>query len=136
MPTASAIVSDLVDVAIGNARRSFEQLRLLPDRTEPPVYKPVEQIESRYYCRFMVYDRPGIMARLTRVFGDYQISLSAVLQHETNCQPMDDVVPVVVMTHLAKEGAVREALRQIGRLHDVVTQQPVCIRVVEEHEEY
>ena len=136
MPTASAIVADLVDVALGSAGRAFAQLPIFADRTTPPVYRPMEAIESRYYLRFMVYDRPGIMARLTRVFGDKQISLSAIVQHEAADDSADNVVPVVVMTHLAREGSVREALHEISRYHDVVTQEPVWIRVVEEHDEF
>jgi len=133
MPTASAIVSDLVDVALGNARRSFENLRIWPDLHEPVSLKPIEKIESRYYIRLMVYDRPGVMAAVTRVLGEHNISLSAVVQHETpEEQPDKNVVPVVVMTHRAVEGSVRAALQDIARL-SVVMAKPVCVRV---HEEY
>jgi homoserine dehydrogenase len=83
----------------------------------------------------MVADRPGVMARITRVFGDHEISLRAVTQHESPEEAASNVVPVAVLTHLAPEGQMRKALKEIADL-DVVRATPVTIRVVEEHEEY
>jgi len=134
-PTASAVVSDLVDVALGNANRTFQQLRIWPDLHPAASLKPIERIASRYYIRLMVYDRPGVMASVSRVFGDHSISLSAVVQHETpEDQPDKNVVPVVVMTHRAVEGSLRAALAEIEKL-PVVTCKPACIRVVEQYPE-
>ncbi len=136
MPTASAVVADVVDVAIGNARRTFEQLRLLGDVCPAAGYMPMEDIETRYYFRIMVADRPGVFAKIARVFGDHGISLSAVVQHELpKGQGDGESVPIVVTTHWAREGDVRRALHEVGSL-DVVVTEPVCIRVVEEHEEF
>lgn len=133
-PTASAILADVVAVATGNARRTFEQFRLLHDQNPPAKIKPIESIQSRYYVRAMVQDRPGVMAKITSVFGEHGISLSAITQHEPEAEPAD-VVPVAITTHLAQEGAMREVLRRIERL-DVVSARPVCIRVLAEREEY
>jgi len=69
------------------------------------------------------------------VFGEHGISLSAVIQHEPPEATGSDRVAVVVMTHEAKEGAVQQALIELSNL-DAVTAEPVCIRVVEEHEEF
>ncbi len=135
MPTASAVVADVVDAAIGNARRTFEQLRLLNDVCPPARYMPIEDVEKRYYFRLMVEDRPGVFAKIGRVFGEHDISLSGVSQHE----PLEDQeggqVPIVITTHRAREGNVRQALAEIGS-QDVVLAEPVCIRVVEEYEEF
>lgn len=133
-PTASAVVADLVDIATGNAGRTFEQFRMLNDVTAAPSYIPLDDLETRYYVRLMVNDRPGVMAQITRAFGDRGISLSAVMQHETEARA-SDVVTIVVMTHEAREGDMRTALKEIAAL-DAVRQPPVMIRVVEEHEEY
>ncbi|MFQ6049209.1 MAG: homoserine dehydrogenase, partial [Phycisphaerae bacterium] len=136
MPTASAVVADVVDVALGNARRTFQQLVLPGNRAKPPRYKRLEQIRGRYYLRLMVDDRPGVMAKITRVLGDNEISLSAVVQHETGqLQTQKNVVPVVVTTHMAREGDMRRALGQIRQL-EVVREEPVRIGLVEEHEEF
>jgi homoserine dehydrogenase len=134
MPTASAVVADVVDVAIGNARRTFDQLRLLSDVCPAAGYMPIEDIETRYYFRMMVVDRPGVFARIAQVFGNHNISLSAVVQHESP-KGQGDGVPIVVTTHIAREGNVRSALAELARL-DVVRAEPVSIRVVEEHEEF
>ena len=134
-PTASAVVADLLDIAVGNAGRTFQQFRMLNDATKPPAYAPMDELVTRFYIRLMVWDRPGVMAKITRVFGQREISLSAVTQHEPAVGTAADVVPVVVLTHDAREGRMRAALNEIAAL-DVVHENPVMIRVVEEHEEY
>ncbi|MBI4582216.1 MAG: homoserine dehydrogenase [Planctomycetes bacterium] len=134
-PTASAVVADLVDVGLGNAGRTFEQFRILNDVTEPPLYASMDGLRTRFYVRLMVADRPGVMAQIAKAFGDKDISLRAVTQHEPNLTNGSDAVPVVVLTHEAVEGHMREALREIAGLA-IVRDKPVMIRVVEEHEEY
>jgi len=134
-PTASAVVADLVDIAIGNASRTFQNIRMLNDSTPPPVYVPMNELQTRFYVRIMVSDKPGVMAKISKIFGDRQISLRAVTQHEPVTESGDTTVPVAVLTHEAQEGKMREALKEISDL-DVVHEPPVTIRVVEEHEEY
>ena len=134
-PTASAVVADLVDLAIGNQSRTFEALKMLNDQTPAPKYVPMDELGSRYYVRLLVVDRPGVMAQITRVFGEHGISLRAVTQHESAGQPDGDNVPVMVLTHVAREGRMGEALEQIAKL-EVVKARPVMIRLVEEHVEY
>ena len=134
-PTASAVVADIVDIAIGNAPQTFEQLRLLNDVCPPAEYLPIEDVEKRYYFRMMVADRPGVFAMISRVFGEHDISLSAVVQHESSEDLEGGAVPIVITTHLAREGNVRQALTRIASL-DVVLTTPVCIRMVEEYAEF
>jgi len=134
-PTASAVVADLVEVSLGNAGRTFEQFRVMNDVTAPPNYTSMDELRTRFYIRLMAADRPGVMAQITTVFGESGISLRAVTQHEPADGGPSDAVPVVVLTHEAIEGRMREALRQIAALSDVHGE-PVMIRVVEEHEEY
>jgi homoserine dehydrogenase len=134
-PTASAVVADLIDIAVGNARRTFEQFRTLNDVSEPPVYVPMENLRTRFYVRIMAADQPGVMGQITRVFGAHQISLRALTQHEAATPAGNGAVPIVVMTHVAQEGQMRAALAEIASLSSVHGR-PVMIRVVEEHEEY
>jgi len=134
-PTASAVVADLVDIGLGNAGRTFEQFRVLNDVTPPPQYVPMAEEVSRFYVRLQVIDKPGVMAQLTRIFGDRKISLKAITQHEPHGGAEDDIVPVVILTDVAKEGRMRAALEEIAAL-EVVQEQPMMIRVIEEHEEY
>jgi homoserine dehydrogenase len=133
-PTASAVVADLVDVGLGNAGRTFEQCRTLNDVTEPPVYASMDDLRMRFYVRINAVDRPGVMAQITKVFGDQGISLGAVTQHEPSSQA-GGVVPVMVLTHEAGEGRMQQALRELAGM-EIVRDKPVMIRVVEEHEEY
>ncbi len=134
-PTASAVVADVVDVAIGNAARTFEQLPLLNDVCPEPTYMPIDEVEKRYYFRLMVADRPGVFAQIGHVFGEHAISLSAINQQEAPEGHTGETVPIVVTTHEAREGNVRAALAEIASL-DVVQAEPVCIRVVKEYEEF
>ena len=126
-PTASAVVGDLVELARNPNGQRSEALSKWTRRELPMV--PIEDISSRYYIRVTALDVPGVMANISGVLGEKDISLSSILQHES--EPAKPV-PVVIMTHLAKEGSVREALAKIGEL-DEVSEPPVCIRVVEEN---
>lgn len=134
-PTASAVVGDVIMAAMGNARRTFDQFKVLADQNSPAAIKPIDTIQSRYYARVMVKDQPGVMATITKVFGDQGISLSAVTQHEAESDAKSGVVPVAIMTHLVREGAMRKAVKEIESL-EAVAGRCVCIRVVPEHQEY
>lgn len=133
--TASAIVADVVSVALGTAQRAFDGLKLWPDLGAPAVQLPIEAARSRYYLRVTAEDRPGVFAKIAAILGDNDISISSALQHEP---PTDsDVaagVPVVVTTHDAVEGRVRNALEKIDKL-DVIKAKTVCIGIVDEHPE-
>lgn len=133
MPTASAVVADLVSVAMGTAQRTFEQLNIFPDTTQPARIRPFEELETRYYLRLSARNVPGVMAQVTTVLGRQGISLSAVLQHET----ADDegLVPVVITTHKAREGSVQKALKEIDAL-PTVQPQTVCLRIMDQPREF
>lgn len=133
LPTASAVLADVVDVAIGNAQRRFEQLGVWPDRAPEPRRVPIERVRCRYYLRVMCEDEPGMLARIADALGRHAISISSVLQHEP-ADEGDSVVPVVITTHRAVEGDLRAALREIDAL-DGVAAATVCIRIIEEHKE-
>ena len=75
-------------------------------------------VSGRFYVRFNVEDRPGVMAEITGILGRYKISIASVIQHET-AEESGGTVPLVIMTHAAAEGAVREALEAITRLPSV-----------------
>ncbi|HUT33407.1 MAG TPA: homoserine dehydrogenase [Planctomycetota bacterium] len=130
MPTASAIVSDIVDILIGKAKHTFERLRLLPGRTESVRVRPIEEIETRYYLRFSALDRPGVLAKIAGEFGHHQISIASVLQKERHATR---AVPLIIMTHQAREADLRHALAAIEP-QGIVEGPPVVIRVEGEHE--
>jgi len=128
MPTASAVVADLIDVALGNSRTIFESLRLRPRDEVVPLLEKIDDCVSRFYVRVMAKDKPGVVARYGKVLGDHEISISGVLQHEGSGP--SNTVPVVITTHKTQEKNMREALAELTRT-DVISGKPVCIRIVD-----
>lgn len=130
-PTASAVVSDIVDIAksIGSCKsqswfwESKEKLRIN------------KNFYSRYYLRFDVPDRPGVLAKIANVLAEYQISIASVLQKEKVCKVAgregQPIVPLVILTHKAYEMDMQKAIGEIQQL-PVVEGKPVIIRVEEE----
>ncbi|HUW99715.1 MAG TPA: homoserine dehydrogenase [Phycisphaerae bacterium] len=127
MPTASSIVADIVDAALGRARITFEHVALLAGRGRAVPVQPIQDVWTRYYLRFDVVDEPGILASIAGVLGRHKISIASVLQHES---ASPESVPLVITTHLAREGSVSAALEEIRRLA-VVVGRSVRIRMLE-----
>ncbi|NQT88252.1 homoserine dehydrogenase [bacterium] len=131
MPTASAVVADIVDTLLGKAKLTFEQMHLLPGQTPRVALRDIGEVETRYYLRFNVKDQPGVMAKVTGEFGRHGISIASVIQKERH---ISRAVPLVIMTHRAREADLRRALADIEP-HGVTEGPPVVIRVEGEHEE-
>ena len=127
MPTASAVVSDVMNIASGWYPHAFASLRIWADLHAPAKPVDPDDVVSRFYLRLNALDRPGVIAQAGRVLGELDISISAVLQHE---QAAGQFVPVVITTHEAQRGAVRRALKQIEQL-EVIEGTAVCIRIVD-----
>ena len=131
MPTASSVVADLIDVAVGRAQHTFRRLDLWGEH--PPLERqPEEAIFRRYYLRFNVEDRPHVMADITDVLGRNQISLASVIQHEApeldEDGPAVPLVPLVIMTHRTTEGQLRTARRELADL-ECLRQPLICMPV-------
>lgn len=119
MPTASAVVADLIDMAIGRSQLTFPRLELWNTNSGLTVMAP-ENIERRYYLRFNVEDRPHVIADITDILGRQEISLSSVIQHESNDVPgTGAAVPLVIMTHRTTEGRMRAAEVELAKLNSV-----------------
>jgi homoserine dehydrogenase len=132
MPTASAVVADLVNVAIGTTQLAFSHLKIFPDTAEPANVVPIDELCSRYYLRVTVKDEPGVMAHVSHALGQQGISLSAILQRESD---ESKLVPVVITTHLAQEGAIRRALKEIDA-SPMIGAPTVCLRVIDQPKEF
>lgn len=128
MPTGSAVVSDVIAIgrnllkgAVGRVPpASFQQ-----DQRRPLRMKPMEEISSLYYLRFMVVDRPGVLAQIAGELGRCGISISSMLQQGRR---EGQTVPVVIKTHMARERDVQTALREINR-KPFVSEPATLIRV-------
>ena len=129
-PTASAVVSDIIAIALGITPLAFKQLKLWPDLTAEGPLLTEDEISSRYYLRFMVQDKPGVVARITSILSSHSISITSLLQQEGGT----DSIPLVMTTHEAKAGDLYRALEEIASL-DEVDSEPVSLRIVEEHPE-
>jgi homoserine dehydrogenase len=121
-PTASAVVSDLIDIARERRLPTFSvpatALKALPA-------SPMERHRGAYYVRLMVLDQPGVIADVAAALRDEQVSMEAMLQRG---RAPDEAVPVVLTTHETEEAAMRRALDRIARLKTVV-EPPHMIRI-------
>ena len=127
MPTASAVVADLIEVARGNAANIFKTTAGLGKDAEPVRLCPAEERNSRFYLRINAADRAGVMAQLTEILGRHKISIQSMLQQEVHGS--HDFVPVIIMTDLAQQGNMDNAIEEIAAL-DTINDSPVCIPVV------
>ncbi|UCF90028.1 MAG: homoserine dehydrogenase [Desulfobacterales bacterium] len=133
MPTASAVVSDIVDLARNLLFGSIGRIPTLSSQTSHIKKIPVlamDEIRTHYYFRFEALDRPGVLSKISGILGRYGISIQSVHQKG---RKSNGSVPVVMLTHRAKEADVRKALTEISGL-DVVSAQPVLIRIEDERE--
>src|SRR5437773_12310939 len=99
MPTASAVVADLIDLAVGRAQRTFQTLRLWSGNGRPTTIQAPGTVRSRFYLRLMVQDRPGVLAEVASLLAQRHISISSVIQHEALDEQEGASVPLVMMTH-------------------------------------
>ena len=120
MPTASSVVADVIDVLVGRAALTFRTSNFWPAGATAPTLASPRQIRSRYYLRFSIADRPGVIGVVAQVLGKHGISIASVIQHD----PGDDdhpgaPVPLVIMTHSAIEADVVTAIHEIDQLDAV-----------------
>ncbi|MDI6853893.1 MAG: homoserine dehydrogenase [Deltaproteobacteria bacterium] len=132
MPTASAVVSDILDLA---RNLSLGIRRRLPPlgsekalETDRPI-KPMEEVVTNYYIRFAALDRPGVLSQISGILGQHNISIAAVIQKG---REVKGAVPIVMITHEAKEANVRRALTEIDGL-SVVSPPAIMYRIEDPH---
>ena len=130
MPTGSAVVSDIVDLArnvLSGATLRVPPLSFqLADLQRLPL-KPMNEVVSRYYFRFSAVDRPGVLSKIAGILGENEISIATVIQKGREARGS---VPIVMLTHEAREAAVSRALAAIDRL-EVVTAPTKLLRIEE-----
>jgi len=129
MPTGSAVVSDIVDIARNIVSNSTGRIPLMakPEKAVGPM--KMDDVISMYYFRFSALDKPGVLSKISGILGKYNISIASVIQKGRR---EGKAVPLVVLTHKAREKNVVMAIKAIDRL-PVVASRTVFIRV--EHKE-
>lgn len=132
LPTASAVVADLMEVARG--LRADCSVRVPPLGWPEPALadgspRPLGELETRYYLRFSAVDRPGVLARISTALGDEGISIESVIQKARAAS--GGAVPVIMLTHRAREARVRAALQRLEELAEL-TAPTRLVRIEEE----
>jgi homoserine dehydrogenase len=120
-PTASAVVADLVDVTrliTADPEHRVPHLAFQPDQLSATPILPIGEVETSYYLRMRVLDKPGVLARITRILADSRISIDAMVQKEPG--EGEKRVDIVMLTHRAIEKDVDAAMARIERLPTVV----------------
>ncbi|UCC95383.1 MAG: homoserine dehydrogenase [Candidatus Omnitrophota bacterium] len=105
LPTSSSVISDIVSISLNEKgiMRREEKLNL----------KNVKDVKARYYIRFMALDRPGVLASISKILASLKISIASVTQKE---RKKGKFVPIVMLTHEAREESMRKALAKIDHL--------------------
>jgi homoserine dehydrogenase len=121
-PTASAVVADLIDLSRGASIPVFgARMVALADSPAVPMQKHV----GAFFLRLMVVDQPGVLADVTAILRDCNVSLESMLQHG---RAPGEAVPIVLVTHETSEAAMSQAIARIGKLASVLAA-PALIRI-------
>ena len=134
LPTATAVLADVVDIArmypAYNGQAGLKQAPLgwAWADLQPAVIRPMEDLASEYYLRFMVVDRPGVLTQVSGILGEREISIASVIQRGRS--EGDNTVPLVMRTHTAREHNIKEAMTLVDHL-PVVQGQSVFVRIEE-----
>ncbi|MEI7732961.1 MAG: homoserine dehydrogenase [Verrucomicrobiota bacterium] len=123
--TASAVLSDIADAALDLKHGVRNRIPPFVPHEKAGSVLPIEDIVSCYYLRLSVVDQPGVMAQIANLLGKANIGISSIIQPEGH---EGETVPLILMIHEAKNGAMNKALKQIAKLK-VVKAPPVMIRV-------
>jgi homoserine dehydrogenase len=119
MPTASAVVSDIIDLSRNLLRGTGQRVPPFSYQQEhirKIIIKDIREVVTRYYLRFSVLDRPGVLSKISGILGRHGISIHSVIQKGRQTK---GTVSIFLLTHQAREAAVRKALGEINRMSEV-----------------
>ncbi len=125
VPTGSAVVSDIADIARNMRKNAVGRVPTIPVTRRDARIKKIDDVLSRYYFRFSALDKPGVLSKISGILGTFNISIASVIQKGRR---IGEAVPLVVLTHEAKEKDVQLALGEIDSL-SVVMGKTVLVRV-------
>jgi len=132
MPTASAVVSDLMDLArnlLHGAPGRVPALGWESALTTRRLIKPINDLVTNYYLRFSALDRPGVLSQVSGILGKHNISIAAVIQKG---RELAGTVPIVMITYEAREADARQAMAEIDQL-PIVSPPTVFYRIEDPH---
>ena len=123
-PTASAVIADIIDTSLGTYAERFNNLCYFNTRESCPIV-PFSETVSRFYVRFSVKDIPGVLAKITAILAENNISVASLIQKESTAGETG----IEMMTHECRELDFRRAIETTERL-DFVIGQPAFIRAI------
>jgi homoserine dehydrogenase len=129
MPTASAVVADIIDTVVGRAAITFRTTGVL-DAEGSAARLDGGDLHERFFLRVAASDRPGVLSRITGILGEHRISIASMIQHEPSGSS-GAAVPLVIMTHACGAAALAKAVAHIDA-SDVVAGTSVCLSVLDE----
>ncbi len=129
MPTASAVVADIIDTVVGRAAITFRTTGVLDADSLAARISGVDMTE-KHFLRVRVSDRPGVLSRITGILGEHGISIASVIQHDPS-GAAGGAVPLVIMTHACGTTAIQKAVTHIDA-SDVVSGRSVCLSVIDD----
>ncbi|MEN8262098.1 MAG: homoserine dehydrogenase [Nitrospirota bacterium] len=126
MPTGSAVVSDIIDIARNIRTGATDRIRSVEvSANSGPKIKKMEDIRTCYYLRLSAIDKPGVLSKISGILGKHNISIESMIQKG---RKKEKAVPLVMMTHEAREKDMVRALREIKRL-SAISGEPMYLRV-------
>jgi len=132
--TASAVLADLLAIGLGTFPAVFSTTAFWPDTNTDTKQIAAQQTISRFYLRIMALDKPGVLAQISKILGDREISIASLVQHE-QAEDSHDKVPVVVTTHRCLQADLESAVSEIDSL-PTTDDRSVWIPIVDEHPEH
>jgi homoserine dehydrogenase len=132
MPTGSAVMADVVDIArdiLTDAVQRVPSLSYLPEHFSEHDITPLDDLRCPYYFRMTALDKPGVLSTISGILSKYSISIESVIQKGRGYK---EAVPLVILTHEAGEASVQQAVAEIDAL-DIVTDKTVKIRILSDN---
>ena len=120
--TASAVISDIIEIA---RTKSSPMLGFKTSIEKTLKLKPIAEIQSAYYLRIIVLDKPGVLAQITTILGEEEISIDTFLQRKSNNK---NCSVLLLSTHICTESKIQTALEKINNL-EITQEKPIMIRI-------
>ena len=129
MPTASAVVADIIDTVVGRSQITFNNLELWSESNRPISMADANHTVDRYYLRMQVIDKPGVMAEITGILGNNGVSIASIIQHKRENGSSSKTVPLVIMSHETTHGLIIQSVSEFTQ-SDNIESQAVVYKVI------
>ena len=122
MPTASAVVADIIDTVVGRSQITFNNLELWSESNRPISMADANHTVDRYYLRMQVIDKPGVMAEITGILGNNGVSIASIIQHKRENGSSSETVPLVIMSHETTHGSIIQSVSEFTQSNNIESQ--------------